>query len=54
MFFYEWVVPFLAVCIIVAAIFYLTVRNRSGAGIRTEGRTVYHKSGSEDDRPPEA
>lgn len=43
MFFYEWVIPLLALCAIAAVIFYLSVRNRVGAGIRTDGEVLFDK-----------
>ena len=49
MFFYEWLVPTVAVLAIATWVFYLAVRNRAGAGVRTEGRTVLDKP-VEDDR----
>jgi hypothetical protein len=50
MFFYEWVVPFLALLVLAGALLYVTVRNRTGAGIRTDGRVLFHKPDPEDDR----
>lgn len=43
MFFFEWVLPLLAVLTVIVTIFYLSVRNKSGAGIRTQGRTLVDK-----------
>lgn len=53
MFFYEWVVPFIAVLVIAAAIFYFAVKNRTGAGIRTQGRTLFDKPDDDDNQPGE-
>jgi len=53
MFFYEWVVPFIGILVIAAAIFYFAVRNRAGAGIRTQGRTVVDKPDADEQLPRE-
>ena len=50
MFFYEWVVPLLLVLTIAVGLFYTSVKNRSGAGVRTEGKTVVDKPVEEEDR----
>ena len=50
MFFYEWFVPTLVVFVLAAIAFYVTVKNRTGAGIRTTGRVLFHKP--DDDEPP--
>ncbi|HYG24409.1 MAG TPA: hypothetical protein VEH04_16650 [Verrucomicrobiae bacterium] len=41
MFFYEWVIPVLAVFVIAAVTFYLAVRNRANAGVRTDGEVLH-------------
>ncbi len=51
MFFYEWVVPFFVVIAILATIFYVSARNLPGAGVRTDGRTLFHKP-DDDSNPP--
>jgi hypothetical protein len=53
MFFYEWVVPFIGILVIAAAIFYFAVKNRAGAGIRSEGRTVFDKPDADENPPRE-
>jgi len=53
MFFYEWVVPLIGIFILAAAIFYFAVRNRAGAGIRTQGRTVVDKPDADEHLPRE-
>jgi hypothetical protein len=50
MFFYEWVVPTLALLLLAAIAFYIAVKNRTGAGVRTSGRILFHKP--DDDEPP--
>ncbi len=41
MFFYEWVIPVLAVFVIAAVTFYVAIRNRANAGVRTDGEVLY-------------
>ena len=43
MFFFEWVVPILAVVAIGVVIFYLSVCSKPDAGVRSPGRTVVDK-----------
>ncbi|MGN6555522.1 MAG: hypothetical protein ACTHLW_17590 [Verrucomicrobiota bacterium] len=40
MFFFEWVIPLLAVIAIGVFLLYFSLRNRAGAGIRTDGKTL--------------
>jgi hypothetical protein len=48
MFFFEWLIPLLAVMCIGTVLFYLSVKNRPGAGIRTDGTTFVDKSSESD------
>ncbi|GEM_PF-3019772 len=48
MFFYEWLVPILALMVVAAVVFYLSVRNRVGAGIRTDGEVLFHRAEEEE------
>jgi len=50
MFFFEWLVPTILVIALGTLIFYFAVRNREGAGVRTEGRTVVDKPEEKPDR----
>jgi hypothetical protein len=45
-----WLIPLLVVMLIVLSAFYLVIKFKGGSGVRTEGRTLVHKSG--DDEPP--
>lgn len=45
-----WLFPLLVVLFLVLWIFYKVMKNRGGAGIRTEGRTLVDKP--DDDAPP--
>jgi hypothetical protein len=47
-----WLLPALAVCALIIAIFYLTIRAKGGPGVRTTGRTVVDKPTDEEDLPP--
>jgi hypothetical protein len=44
MFFFEWVIPLLLVVIMASFLFYMSVRNCEGAGVRTDGRTCVDKN----------
>ena len=48
-----WLIPALAILVVVLAVFYLIVRLTGGSGVRTEGRTLVHKPGEEENLPPE-
>lgn len=50
MFFYEWIIPSFTLLVVIAAVFYISVKNRTGAGIRSEGRTLFDKL-DDDDTP---
>jgi hypothetical protein len=45
-----WLIPLLVVVFISLGTFYLVIKFKGGSGVRTEGRTLVHKSG--DDDPP--
>ena len=47
-----WLVPVLGLMAVAFAAFYLLIRVKGGDGIRTEGRTMHHKSLAEEDLPP--
>jgi hypothetical protein len=47
-----WLIPALAVLAVAVAVFYLLVRLTGGSGVRTEGRTLVHKPGEEENLPP--
>ncbi|HLP78267.1 MAG TPA: hypothetical protein VK327_15285 [Candidatus Paceibacterota bacterium] len=47
MFFYEWVLPFVALLVVLAAMFYFSVKNRVNAGTRTDGKTLFDKGDDE-------
>jgi len=47
-----WLIPTLAVFWAAVGIFYLTVKYKGGAGVRSEGRTLVDKPGDEDQSPP--
>lgn len=44
-----WLIPALIVLVLLLWAFYLLVRSQSGAGMRTEGRTLVDKP---DENPP--
>jgi hypothetical protein len=52
MFFYEWVVPSLAVLAIAVWLFYSAIKNKAGAGVRTDGHTVVDKPVNDETLPP--
>jgi hypothetical protein len=43
-----WLVPALAIVVVVLAVFYLIVRFAGGSGVRSDGRTLLHKPDDED------
>ena len=45
-----WLIPLLLVTALLLTIFYLVVKHTDGTGVRTEGRTLFHKS-DDDDSP---
>ena len=47
-----WLIPAVAVLGAVLCGFYLVIKHNGGTGIRTEGKTVVHKPGEEEDLPP--
>ncbi len=47
-----WLIPVLAVLVIVLFGFYLLIRSQGGTGQRTEGKTVVDKNVPEEDMPP--
>jgi hypothetical protein len=51
MFFYEWVVPTMALMFVAAWSFYVSVKNRTGAGIRTDGRVMFDQETGENHLP---
>ena len=53
MFFYEWVFPTMAILFLAAWAFYVAVKNRTGAGIRTDGRILFDKETGENHIPVE-
>ncbi len=48
-----WLLPALAVLVVVLWTFYLVLKSRGGSGVRTEGKTVLDKPTEEHDLPPE-
>lgn len=48
MFFFEWVIPLAALAAVGIWIFYLSLRGRVNAGVRTDGTTVVDKPTPED------
>ncbi|HET7624872.1 MAG TPA: hypothetical protein VFM25_06355 [Verrucomicrobiae bacterium] len=44
-----WLIPAIAIAIIILWSFYATVKNRGGSGIRSEGRTMVDKPAEEED-----
>ena len=52
MFFFEWVIPLILVVLIATFLFYMSIRNRAGAGVRTEGTTYVDKASDEDKSQP--
>ncbi|HWX21426.1 MAG TPA: hypothetical protein VN578_16110 [Candidatus Binatia bacterium] len=47
-----WLIPALVILFIILCAFYLFIKYRGGTGVRTEGRTLVHKPGEEEDLPP--
>jgi hypothetical protein len=47
-----WLIPALVVLLLIVLAFYLIVKARGGTGTRTEGRTLVHQPGTEEDLPP--
>ena len=48
-----WLIPVIIVLVIAISLFYFIVKRSGGAGVRTDGRTVVHKSEhDEEDLPP--
>ena len=47
-----WLIPVLALLVLGVWLFYLGLRAKGGSGIRTDGRTVLDKPGTEEDPPP--
>jgi len=47
-----WLIPALVALVIVLLGFYLLIKYRGGTGVRTEGRTLVDKPGSDEDLPP--
>ena len=52
MFFFEWVIPLILVVLIGTFLFYMSIRNRSGAGVRTDGITYVDKTPEDDKSIP--
>ncbi len=47
-----WLVPAVVVLALVLLGFYLVVKYKGGAGVRTDGKTVVDKPLAEEDLPP--
>jgi hypothetical protein len=47
-----WVIPAVGIVALAVLIFFLAIRSKGGSGVRTEGRTVMHKTEEEEDMPP--
>jgi hypothetical protein len=43
-----WLLPALAILVVVLVAFYLIVKFTGGTGVRTEGRTLVHKPDDEE------
>jgi hypothetical protein len=47
-----WLIPALAVLILLLSGLYLLIRFKGGSGVRTEGKTMLDKPGEDQDLPP--
>jgi hypothetical protein len=47
-----WLIPLLMILLLLVWLFYLGLRSKGGSGVRTDGRTIVDKPGSEQDLPP--
>ena len=48
-----WLIPALAILVLLLISFYLVIRAKGGSGVRSKGRTVVDNPEAEEDLPPQ-